>query len=100
LWFSRFVGAIRVRAAVIVDQTGLHPRPVGGRAPLRYKLSAVITALYRAVAALSAPPMRRVVAVSLGLAVLTFAVLWLAVAATLYNTVFFDWRPLNWLVDL
>ena len=37
---------------------------------------------------------------SLGLAVLTFAVLWLAVAAALYNTAFFDWRPLNWLVDL
>lgn len=44
--------------------------------------------------------MRRVVALSLGLAVLTFAMLWLAVAAVLYHTTLFDWRPLNWLVDL
>lgn len=44
--------------------------------------------------------MRRVVALSLGLAVLTFAVLWLAVAALLYHASLFDWRVLNWLVDL
>src|SRR5712692_9157118 len=60
----------------------------------------MITALLRAVAALCVPQMRRVVGLSLGLAVLTFAVLWLGVAATLYNTAFFDWRPLNWLVNL
>lgn len=39
-------------------------------------------------------------ALSLGLAVLTFAGLWLAVGAALYHTAFFDWRPLNWLVNL
>ena len=44
--------------------------------------------------------MRRVVALSFALAVLTFAVLWLAVAAVLYHTTFFDWRLMNWLVDL
>lgn len=44
--------------------------------------------------------MRRVVALSLALAVLTFAALWLAVAAILYHTAFFDWRLLNWLIDL
>jgi CysZ protein len=60
----------------------------------------MVAALIRAVAALSAPSMRRVVVLSLGLAILTFAVLWLAVAVTLYNTVLFDWRPLNWLVNL
>jgi CysZ protein len=60
----------------------------------------MVTALLRAISALPAPPMRRVVARSLGLAVLTFAALWLAVAAALYNTAFFDWRLLNWLVDL
>ena len=60
----------------------------------------MIIALFRAIATLAAPPMRRVVALSLGLAILSFAVLWLAVAAALYNTAFFDWRPLNWLVDL
>lgn len=44
--------------------------------------------------------MRRVVALSLALAVLTFAALWLAVAAILYHTAFFDWRLWNWLIDL
>jgi CysZ protein len=60
----------------------------------------MITALFRAVAALGLPPMRRVVALSLGLALLVFAALWLAIAALLYHTALFDWRPLNWLVDL
>jgi CysZ protein len=67
---------------------------------LRYKLAAMLTAFLRAVAALFAPPLRRVVALSLGLAVLTFALVWLGVAAALYDMAFFDWRPLNWLVDL
>jgi CysZ protein len=44
--------------------------------------------------------MRRVVALSFGFAVSTFAALWLAAAAILYHTAFFDWRPLNWLVEL
>jgi len=60
----------------------------------------MVVAFFRAVGALSEPPMRRVVALSFMLAVLTFAVLWLAVAATLYHTAFFDWRLLNWLVEL
>src|SRR5215471_8167622 len=57
-------------------------------------------ALFRAIAALGEQPMRRVVALSLALAVLSFAVLWLAIAALLYHTSLFDWRVLNWLVDL
>ena len=60
----------------------------------------MVIAFFRAVGALSEPPMRRAVALSLALAVLTFAVLWLAIAATLYHTAFFDWRLLNWLVNL
>src|SRR5437868_4175061 len=60
----------------------------------------MVTALFRAVGALFEPPMRRVVALSFALAVLTFAVLWLGVAAALYHTAFFDSRLLNWLVDL
>src|SRR6266446_3219129 len=60
----------------------------------------MVAALYRALCALSAPPMRRVVALSLGFATLTFALLWVAVAGVLYNAAFFEWRPLNWLVDL
>jgi CysZ protein len=60
----------------------------------------MIVALIRAVGALFDPPMRRVVALSFALAILTFAGLWLAIAATLYHTALFDWRLLNWLVDL
>src|SRR5271165_5116350 len=60
----------------------------------------MVTALGRALALLPTPPMRRVMALSLGLAVATFAALWLAVATVLVNTALFDWRPLNWLVDL
>ena len=60
----------------------------------------MVTALFRAVGALSEPPMRRVVALSLAFAVLTFAMLWLAVAAALYHTAFFDSRLLNWLVKM
>jgi uncharacterized protein involved in cysteine biosynthesis len=60
----------------------------------------MIIALFRAIAVLAAPPMRRVVALSLGLAILSFAVLWMSVAAALYHAALFDWRPLNWLVDL
>jgi CysZ protein len=60
----------------------------------------MLTALCRAFHTLSAPPLRRIVALSLTLAILTFALLWLAVAGVLYKIAFFDWRPLNWLVDL
>ena len=60
----------------------------------------MLTALYRATYALTLPPMRQVVALSLALAVLTFAALWVAVAGLFYNAAFFEWRVLNWLVDL
>jgi len=60
----------------------------------------VILALSHAVTALGEPPMRRVVVQSFAIAVLAFAALWLGVAFLLYDTVFFDWRPLNWLVEL
>jgi len=67
---------------------------------LALQAPAMLTALCRALYTLSMPPLRRVVLLSLFLAVLTFALLWLAVAGVLYNTVFFEWRPLNWLADL
>ncbi len=60
----------------------------------------MLIAFLRAVGALAAPPMRRVVGLGFGLAVLTFAALWLGVAAALYRTAIFAWQPLNWLVDL
>lgn len=60
----------------------------------------MLTAFCRAVFALAMPPMWRVVALSLALAVLTFIALWLAVAGLLYDATFFEWRPLDWLLDL
>jgi CysZ protein len=60
----------------------------------------MLIALYRAVYALSTPPLRRIVALSPALALLTFVLLWLAVASVLYNTALFEWRPLNWLTDV
>jgi uncharacterized protein involved in cysteine biosynthesis len=60
----------------------------------------MLTALIRAVLVLRAPPLRRIAALGLGLAVLVFVLLWLAVAAVLYDTTVFGWRPLDWLVDL
>ena len=60
----------------------------------------MVTAFLRALAALAAPPLRRVVALSLGLAALTFALLWFGVAAALYRAHLFAWRPLDWLVDV
>jgi len=60
----------------------------------------MVTALVRAVAALSAPPLRRIVGLGLGLSALTFALVWLAAAVALYNTALFSWRPLDWLLGL
>jgi len=60
----------------------------------------MFAALCHAVSALSMPSLRRVVAVSLALALLIFAVLWAGIARFLYDMAFFGWRPLNWLLDL
>jgi CysZ protein len=59
----------------------------------------MVTALLRALCALAMPPLRRVVALGLGLSASTFALLSLAVGAVLYRTAFFAWQPLDWLVD-
>lgn len=60
----------------------------------------MIAALMRALAELPAPPLRRVVGLSLVLAVASFAALWVAVGTLLYHASLFAWRPLDWLVDL
>ena len=60
----------------------------------------MIVPLARAVSDLAARPLRRVVGLSLALAVASFAVLWVAIAVVLDRTVRFGWRPLDWLVDL
>jgi CysZ protein len=60
----------------------------------------MVTAFFRALATLAAPPLRRIVALVVGLAALTLALLWFAVAAALYHAHLFAWRPLDWLVDV
>src|SRR6266545_7548218 len=57
-------------------------------------------ALYRAFGNLGAPALRRVVGLSLALAVASFGVLWVALAMILGHTARFGWRALDWLVDL
>ena len=60
----------------------------------------MLSAFMRAVADLSAPALRRVVAFGLLIAIACFAVLWTAIALALGQTTFFAWRPLDWLADL
>ena len=60
----------------------------------------MLSAFMRAIADLSAPALRRVVALGLAIAIACFAVLWIAVALALGQTTFFAWRPLDWLADL
>ena len=65
-----------------------------------YKPAAMIIALIRACTELFTPPLRRVVALSLALAVASFTGLWLALALLLHQSALFGWWPLDWLVDL
>jgi CysZ protein len=60
----------------------------------------MIFALRRAVAELLAPAMRRIVGLSLAIAMASYVVLWIVVAIILDHFVRFGWRPLDWLVDL
>ena len=60
----------------------------------------MLTAFLRSVEELFTPPLRRVVLLSLALAVASFAVLWIAIAILAHNTALFGWWPLDWLVDL
>jgi CysZ protein len=60
----------------------------------------MIVALARACAELFTPALRRIVALSLALAVASFIGLWLAVAALIHHAALFGWWPLDWLVDL
>jgi CysZ protein len=58
------------------------------------------TALLRAILMLSAPALRRVVALGLGLSALAFVLIWTAAAALLAHTALFGWRSLDWVVEL
>src|ERR1700682_2413047 len=60
----------------------------------------MLAALIRATEELFTPPLRRVVVLSLALAIASFAVLWIGIAILVHNTTLFGWWPLDWLIDL
>jgi len=60
----------------------------------------MVAALFRAIAQLRLPALRRFVVLGLGLALASFVVLWIGIAVLLGRTTLFEWGPLNWLVDL
>jgi CysZ protein len=60
----------------------------------------MFTALARALADLFSPPLRRVVGLSLAIAIVSFMIVWLAAALALDHVPWIPWRPLHWLVDL
>jgi CysZ protein len=60
----------------------------------------MLTALFRAIEALGLPALRRVVALSLAIAVVSFVALWTGVALALQHLPTVGWRPLNWLIDV
>jgi CysZ protein len=60
----------------------------------------MLAALVRAVAELSAPPLRRIVGVCLAIAVASFILLWLVIAFLLAHSIHPGWVPLDWLVQL
>jgi CysZ protein len=60
----------------------------------------MVFALLRAVTDVFAPGLRRIVGMSLVLAVASVVMLWIAVAIALDHIALFGWRPLNWVVDL
>ena len=60
----------------------------------------MLAALIRAIEELFTPPLRRVVVLSLALAIASFAVLWIGIAILVHNTTLFGWWPLDWLIDL
>jgi CysZ protein len=61
---------------------------------------AMLTALVRALVQLYSPPLRRVLALSIIIAVASFIVLWLGVAVALAHLPSIGWQPLDWLLHL
>jgi CysZ protein len=60
----------------------------------------MLNALFRALEDLLSQPLRRVVALSLAIAVASFIGVWVGVALALEHLPTIGWRPLNWLIDL
>lgn len=60
----------------------------------------MLAALFRALGDLLSPNLRKVVALSLAIAVATFIVLWIAVELILGQLPTVGWRAVNWMIDL
>jgi CysZ protein len=60
----------------------------------------MLNALFRALEDLLSQPLRRVVALSLAIAVASFIGVWIGIALALEHLPTIGWRPLNWLIDL
>lgn len=60
----------------------------------------MLNAFFRALGDLFSSPLRKVIALSLAIAVATFIVLWVVVAFVLGHLPTVGWRAVNWLIDL
>ena len=60
----------------------------------------MLNAFFRALGDLLSPPLRKVIALSLAIAIATFVVLWMVVALALGHLPTVGWRAVNWLIDL
>src|SRR5580704_3604444 len=60
----------------------------------------MLYALFRAIGDLLSPPLRKVIVLSLAIAIATFIVLWIVVAFALGHLPTVGWRVVNWLIDL
>ena len=59
----------------------------------------MLNAFFRALGDPILPPIRKVIALSLAIAIATFIVLWIVVALTLSHLPIVGWRAVNWLID-
>ena len=60
----------------------------------------MLTALFRAFSASFSPPLRKVMAMNLTIAVLSFLALSIVIALLLQYLPTIGWRPINWLIEL
>ena len=60
----------------------------------------MLNAFFQALGDLFLPPLRKVIVLSLAIAIATFIVLWIVVAFALGHLPTVGWRVVNWLIDL
>jgi CysZ protein len=60
----------------------------------------MLNAFFRALGDLFSPPLRKVIVLSLAIAIATFIALWIVVALALGHLPTVGWRAVNWLIDL